>query len=62
MAVGRRVAGSVGRNRLKRRIRNWFRLRRSTLPLGSDLVIVVRRGAAELDSQQLGRELEELLR
>jgi ribonuclease P protein component len=42
LSVGRRVGGAVVRNRLKRLIREAFRLSQHDLPAGLDLVVVVR--------------------
>ena len=48
------------RNRVKRAVRTWFRERRELLPQASDLVVIARRGAAELETSQLRRELSGL--
>ena len=42
LSVGRRVGNAVVRNRVKRRIREAFRLHRSEWPAGYDLLVVVR--------------------
>lgn len=61
LAVGRRVGGAVERNRVKRRVREWFRRSRCTLPAGVDLVIIARTGAADLPGPAVARELGRLL-
>lgn len=65
LTVSRRVGPAVARNRVKRRVREWFRQRRSTLPAlsaGTDWVVIARRGAAQLDTRTTWAELEELCR
>jgi ribonuclease P protein component len=58
LTVSRRVAGAVLRNRLKRRLRECFRLTlRPLLPRDTDLVVIARRGAADLPSAALCAEL-----
>jgi ribonuclease P protein component len=42
ISISRRVGSAVRRNRIKRLLREAFRLRRNELPRGYDLVIVVR--------------------
>lgn len=55
--MSRRVAGAVGRNRIKRRVREWFRAVREELRAGTDLVVVARPNATRLS----GRETADLL-
>jgi ribonuclease P protein component len=50
----------VARNRVKRRVREWFRRERVSLPPGTDWVVVARAGAAALDAREVARELSEL--
>jgi ribonuclease P protein component len=60
LAVSRRVGGAVVRNRVKRRVREWFRHRRGLLA-GLDLVVTARPAAAALDQFAVARTLEALL-
>lgn len=62
LTVSRRVGNAVVRNRLKRRVREWFRRARAELEPGLDLVVIARRGASELSSRETGVELGDLLR
>ena len=58
--VSRRLGGAVTRNRVKRSIREWFRLRKQQL--GSlDLVVIARPPAASLGGQRSAEELSRLL-
>ena len=60
LAVSRRVGSAVARNRVKRRIREWFRNDRASLPRDTDWVLIARAGAAELGASDTQRELREL--
>ena len=44
IAAGRKVGSAVWRNRIKRLIREAFRLERSEYPDSADIVVVVKRG------------------
>lgn len=60
LAISKRsVRTAVGRNRIKRQIRESFRLHLDGLP-AVDLVFSARHGAAMADNAQLRRELEQL--
>jgi ribonuclease P protein component len=61
ITVSRRVAGAVGRSRVKRRVREVFRRGRDRLT-EADLVVIARGGAAELPADEARRELEQLFR
>ena len=57
VTASRKLGGAVVRNRVKRRIRECFRRCRDLLPPGADVVVIARRGAAELTSAEVGAEL-----
>jgi len=57
VTVSRKVGGAVVRNRVKRRIREWFRQSRPKLRQGIDLVVIGRSGASKLS----GRDTEGVL-
>jgi ribonuclease P protein component len=60
LAVSRRVGNAVARNRVKRRVREWFRKARPALPPESDWVVIARAGAAQLDTRAVADELSGL--
>lgn len=61
ITVSRKVGGAVVRNRFKRRIRAWFRARRSEFRTDLDLVVIARRSGASLSQHQLDARLSKLL-
>jgi ribonuclease P protein component len=50
------VANAVGRNRLKRRVREIFRRHRPRMGLGWDVVVNLKPGALTMHSRQLERD------
>ena len=61
ITVTKKVAPSVGRNRVKRLVREAFRRAGDRLPPGVDLVVIAKRGAPRLDYRQVARELGQAL-
>jgi len=57
VTVSRKVGGAVVRNRVKRRIREWFRADRKGIPEGIDIVVIARPGAAELSGDETREQL-----
>lgn len=57
VTVTRKIAGAVGRNRVKRLWREVFRLNRELFPPGCALVAVARAGAAGLDYAAVAAEV-----
>jgi ribonuclease P protein component len=62
ITVSRRVGNAVVRNRIKRRVREWFRRERGRLRDGVDVVVIGRAAAAELGWRESIREIEAGLR
>jgi len=62
ITVGRKIGSAVQRNRIKRRVREFFRLNKGSLPGSSDLVVTAREGAVSLNFWQVSEELKGLFR
>jgi ribonuclease P protein component len=61
ITVTKKVASAVGRNRVKRRLREAFRRAGGSLPPGVDLVALAKPGAQLLDSQSVNRQFQQAL-
>lgn len=62
ITVTKKVCGAVGRNAIKRRVREAFRHRRAQFPDGLDVVFVAKGNAAGISSAQVGDQMDQLLR
>ncbi|MBM4384797.1 MAG: ribonuclease P protein component [Deltaproteobacteria bacterium] len=58
LVVGKRIGNAVERTRVKRAVREWFRLRRSAFAHSADIVVVARPGAASRTTTELWHELD----
>ena len=61
ITVSRRVGCSVERNRVKRRVREFFRLHRHELQPAHDLLVIARTGAEKLSYKDVESELSAAL-
>ena len=62
LTVSTKVGPSVVRNRIRRRLRELFRVKKATLPKGLDMVFIARSSAAEADFARLAKAYERVER
>jgi ribonuclease P protein component len=61
ITVTRKVAKAVGRNRIKRLVREAFRRERAALPDGLDLVWVAKRDASQASFTDVSEQMREIV-
>jgi ribonuclease P protein component len=61
ITASRKVGNAVARNRVKRRIREWFRRERLALPKALDVVVIARSAATGLEYGELCETLSTLV-
>ena len=62
ITTSRKIGAAAKRNRIKRLLREFFRLHKTLLPPSSDILFVAKKGADTLDYSGLFEELEILLK
>ncbi|MFT5442904.1 MAG: ribonuclease P protein component [Myxococcota bacterium] len=61
LTVSRRVGNAVVRNRVKRAVREWFRVSSTRDAVNLDIVVIARPTAAIRTTREIGVELDDLL-
>jgi ribonuclease P protein component len=60
VTASRKLGRAIVRNRVKRRIREWFRCFREEFEEGVDIVVIARPGAATLAGREVCEQLRKL--
>ena len=62
ISISKKVGGAVKRNRVKRLLREFFRLNKDNLPEASDLLFIAKPGSVDLNYSSLAEQLSEFFK